>query len=210
MPIRQSAGRRERAKEHARRDILLSAASVFARRGYAAATLQELADAAGYAAPSLYRYFEGKEEIFRSLVDLVIREMEATFQAPVDRARPLAARLEALLLSQARLADELGAAVDLLKRGGPELPASVRGLSSPDAGLAFYEARLAAWLSANASRTELRHPAEIVARAFAGIAFAFRDRGEGDGLAEPARTRLVVELALQGFAAPAERRRGAA
>lgn len=210
MPIRKSAVRRERAKEHARRDILLAAAGVFARRGYAAATLQELADAAGFAPPSLYRYFESKEEIFRSLVALVVREMEATFQVPVERSRPLAARLEALLTSQARLAHELGAAVDLLKRGGPELPASVRGLSSPDAGLAFYEARLTAWLRANASPSELRHSPEIVARAFAGIAFAFRDRGEDDGLAEPARTRLVVELALQGFATPAERRRGAA
>src|SRR5574341_676438 len=99
MPIRQpSGGPRERAKQHARRDILLAAAGVFARRGYAAATLQELAEAAGFAAPSLYRYFRSKEEIFRSLVELVIGEVEATFQARVDRARPLGARLEGLLL----------------------------------------------------------------------------------------------------------------
>ena len=52
--------------------------------------------------------------------------------------------------------------------------------------------------------------AEIVARAFAGIAFAFNDHEDCGGLAEPARVRLVVDLALQGLATPAERRRGAA
>ena len=210
MSIRNSAGRRERAKEHARRDILLAAAGVFAKRGYAAATLQELAEAAGFAAPSLYRYFESKEEIFRSLVGLVIREMDATFEVPADRARPLGARLEDLLLSQARIAESLGPAIELLKSGGPDLGVAIPELACPRAGLAFYEERLAAWLRKNAAASELRHPPEIVARAFAGIAFAFRDDGAHTGLPEPARTRLVVDLALQGFAAPAERRRGAA
>jgi AcrR family transcriptional regulator len=210
MPIRQNAARRERAREHARRDILLAAAGVFVRRGYAAATLQELAEAAGFAAPSLYRYFASKEEIFRSLVELVLREMEATFEEPVDRARPLAARLEVLLLSQARIAESLGPAIELLKGGGPDLAAAMHELASPRAGIAFYEGRLAAWLRRNASASELRHPPGIAARAFAGIAFAFRDDGEHTGLAEPARARLVVDLALHGLAAPAERRRGAA
>ena len=60
MTIRTSTARRERVRERARRDILESAARVFARRGYAAATLAELAQASGYAAPSLYRYFGSK------------------------------------------------------------------------------------------------------------------------------------------------------
>ena len=210
MSIRQSADRRERAKEHARRDILLAAAGVFARRGYAAATLQELAEAAGFAAPSLYRYFKSKEEIFRSLVELVVHELDATFEAPVDRALPLGARLEILLLAQGRIADALRPAIELLQHAGPELPVAIRELRSPRAGLAYYEARLLAWLRKNASASELRHPAEIVARAFAGIAFAFRDPDGGSCPVDPARARLVVDLALQGLAAPAERRRGVA
>lgn len=211
MAIRKSSpGRRERAKEHARRDILLAAAGVFVRRGYAAATLQELAEAAGFAAPSLYRYFESKEEIFKSLVELVVHEIDATFQAPVDRRRSLQERLEDLLLSQERIAASLGPAIDLLKAGGPDLPTAVTGIASPRAGLAYYEARLATWLRKNTAASELRHPAEIVARAFAGVAFAFRGCGEDPRSREPGLARLVVDLALQGFAAPAERRRGAA
>ncbi len=202
MPIRQSAVRRERAREHARRDILLAAAGVFARRGYAAATLQELADAAGFAAPSLYRYFESKEEMFRSLVELVVREMDATFEEPVERSQPLASRLEALFLRQARLADTFRPAIHLLQSAGPELP-GMGELGSPRAGLAYYEGRLLAWLERNAARSELRHPPEIVARTIAGIVVAF-GRREGEArVSGPERARLVVDLALQGLAAPA-------
>ena len=210
MPIRKSAvdgARRERARAHTRRDILLAAAQVFARRGYAAATLQELAEAAGFAAPSLYRYFESKEELFRSLVELVIREMDGTFEAPVDRAAPLASRLEALLLAQARVAETLRPAIEVLQHAGPELP-GMRELGTPRAGLAYYEGRLLAWLRRHAAASELRHDPETVARALAGLAFAFRDCEE-ERAPEPGRTRLVLDLALNGFAAPAHRRRGA-
>jgi AcrR family transcriptional regulator len=208
MSIRQSAVRRERAREHTRRDILLSAAGVFARRGYAFATLQELADAAGFAAPSLYRYFESKEEIFRSLVELVVHEIDATFEAPVDRALPLAAKLEGLLLAQGRLAETLHPALDLLQRAAPDLP-GMRELGTPRGGFAYYEARFLAWLRANAPASGLRHPPEIVARVLAGIAFAFRSSAEAQPTGTE-RARLVVDLALHGIAAPAERRRGTA
>lgn len=209
MPIRQTATRRERAREHARRDILLAASDVFARRGYAAATLAELADAAGFAAPSLYRYFASKEEIFRSIVDLVVREIDATFQAPVDRASPLAARLEALLRAQARTVDTFRSAFDVLNGSPAELAAAAPELGSPRAGLDYYERRLAAWLRRNASQDELRHPLEVAARAFAGIAFAFRTCPGDPTPPDPDQPRRIVDLALNGIAAPAPRRRGA-
>ncbi len=207
MPIRPATARRERAREHARRDILLAAADVFARRGFAAATLAELAEAAGFAAPSLYRYFESKEEIFRSLVELVVREMDSTFEEPVDRALPLAARLEALLRAQSRLAETFRSAFVVLLNAGPDVPLA-RELRSPRAGVYYYEARLLEWLRKNAARDELRHPPEVVARTFAGICFAFRDRDEDRRPPDAERVHLIVDLALNGFAAPAERRRG--
>jgi AcrR family transcriptional regulator len=202
MPIRSSASRRERARAEARQDILLAAAEVFARRGYAQATLAELAAAAGFAAPSLYRYFASKEEIFRSLVDLVCRELDATFEVPVDRSAPLAARLETLLSAQFQLAESRRTVFAMLRDVGAEAPDDLRRLGSPRAGLAFYEERLADWLKRNTARGELRHPVAVAARAFAGIVFAFRpnhDEGEAD------LPRLVVTLALEGIA-PASRR----
>ncbi len=209
MPIRQSEVRRERAREHARREILLAAAEVFARRGYAAATLAELAEAAGYAAPSLYRYFASKEEIFRSIVDLVVREMDATFEAPVDRTQPLAARLEALLSSQSRMVESLRSAFAVINGSPAELAAVVPELGSPRAGLDFYQGRIAAWLRRHVAQDELREPVDVAARALAGVAFAFRTCPGDPRPNDPELPRRIVDLALHGFAAPAPRRRGA-
>ncbi len=208
MSIRSPATRRERARAQARQDILLATAEVFARRGYAAATLAELASAAGFAAPSLYRYFASKEELFREIVDLLRREMGATFDAPVDRSLPLADRLEALLAGQYRLAESRRAVFAVLRNPGPGAPADVRLLGSPHAGLAFYEERLAAWLRRHAAREELRHPPAIAARVFAAILFSFHPQDDGEPCGGE-RHRLVVSLALEGLAAPAGRRRGA-
>ncbi len=208
MPIRNGAGRRERAREHTRRDILLAAAEVFARRGYAAATLAELADAAGFAPPSLYRYFESKEEIFRSLVDLFVREMDATFEEPVDRTLPLASRLDALLRAQTRTAQTFRSAFAVLDAAGPEVAAVARQLESPRAGVDYYTSRLVAWLRRNAARAELRFPEDVAARAFAGVAFAFRPSPDDARPPDPQVLRAIVDLALHGISAPAPRRRG--
>jgi AcrR family transcriptional regulator len=208
MAIRSSSTRRARAREHTRRDILLAAADVFARRGYAAATLAELAEAAGFAAPSLYRYFESKEEIFRSLVDLLVREMDATFEEPVEETLPLAGKLEALLRTQARTLEPFRSAFAMLDAAGPELGAVMRQLRSPRAGLDYYESRLVPWLRRHAVRGELRLAPEVVARAFAGIAFAFRSSTDDPKPLPVEQLRTIVDLALHGFSAPAARRRG--
>jgi AcrR family transcriptional regulator len=205
MPIRSPAARRERARAEARHDILLAAAEVFARRGYAAATLAELAAAAGFAAPSLYRYFQSKDEIFRSIVELVRREIAATFEAPVDRAAPLAARLEALLAAQYRLVESRRDAFAVLRDPVTAVGAGMRDPGSLAPGFAFYEERLVEWLRQHASAAELRHPPEVAARAFAGVLFAFHPRGGESCGGE--RHRLVVQLALEGISTPAPRRR---
>lgn len=208
MPIRKGTVRRERAREHTRRDILVAAAEVFSRRGYAAATLAELAEAAGFAAPSLYRYFESKEEIFRSLVDLFVREMDATFEETVDRALPLGDRLEALLHTQGRAMEPFQSAFAVLDAAGTELADVASKLRSPRAGIDYYVSRLVPWLERNAAKEELRAPPETVARAFTGIAFAFRSCPHDRKPLAPERVRTIVDLALHGFSTPASRRRG--
>jgi AcrR family transcriptional regulator len=49
-------------------EILAAASDVFIRRGYAQATMQEIAQAAGISAGTIYRYFKGKEALFHALV----------------------------------------------------------------------------------------------------------------------------------------------
>jgi AcrR family transcriptional regulator len=202
MDVRNSSARRERARERVKRDILLAAGEVFARRGYAAATLAELAEAAGFAPPSLYRYFESKEEIFRSLVEMLADELAATFRAPVDRSLSLGDRLEALLRAQGALAAERASLYELMARPPRDAPGDVGGLhlGDPGAGMAFYEEQLLAWLRRNASRRELRVTPEVLARGLSGITFAFHHRrGDRPLAGDPAR--LAVDLALRGAAA---------
>ena len=201
MSVRTAVARRTRARERVREDILLAAAGVFARRGYAGATLAELAEAAGYAAPSLYRYFSGKEEIFRRLVEFLAAEITATFEVPVDRTVPFAARLEKLLEAQERLARGRRPVWDLLASaqvGDAPISLGGRPIHDPRAGLDFYQQRLHAWLRRHASPRELRCPARDAARTIAGIAYAFHSAATGPAPDPSARARAITDLALHG------------
>jgi AcrR family transcriptional regulator len=52
-----------------RRQLLDAALPCFARRGYRGTTTAELAEAAGITPPILYRHFEGKLDLFSTLLD---------------------------------------------------------------------------------------------------------------------------------------------
>jgi AcrR family transcriptional regulator len=58
-------------KEALRQTALEVAAKLFASRGYAGTSLQDIADELGVSRPSLYYYFSSKEEILASLVEEV-------------------------------------------------------------------------------------------------------------------------------------------
>ena len=192
--------RQAQARDRARREILLAAASAFARKGYEATTLADLAQATGYAAPSLYRYFEGKEAIFRSLLQLVKGELMATFDLPVDGEAPLRARLTALLRAQAQLSRDRREVFDLLMRERPGVGGGPTGLH---AGLLLYQERMAAWLKAHTGRRELSCPVEDAARAVTGISHAFHDchLASDQQLDPDEQARRVVALLLDGVQA---------
>jgi AcrR family transcriptional regulator len=62
----------KRTKEEAeqtRQDLLNAALAVFSRKGYAAARLSDIAQAAGVTRGAIYHHFGGKEELFIALLD---------------------------------------------------------------------------------------------------------------------------------------------
>ena len=67
QPVRQRLTRAE-AKARTREQLLDAAAQVFAQRGYAGASVDEIAEAAGYSAGALYSNFNGKEQLFLELM----------------------------------------------------------------------------------------------------------------------------------------------
>ncbi len=190
MSNRTATARRARAHERARRDILESAAGVFARRGYAAATLSELAAAAGYAPPSLYRYFRSKEEIFESLRELLLSEFQAIFEAPVDRKQPLDARFASLILALYRHHE-----------GRLEALQPLAAQDSREESQAVVEGFLAGWLRRNAGRSELRVPVALAARAAAGILLAQKNADLRQGEDPAALARSIADLILHGVSA---------
>jgi AcrR family transcriptional regulator len=209
--------RQERARQQARREILEAAAGVFARRGYDASTLADLAQAAGYAAPSLYRYFVSKEEIFRSLVELVKADLRATFDAPVRAADTLVERLEALLTRQIALGRDRRDVVALVLSTPPSALGGTHPLAELRAGMTLYEAHFAEWLRRHATQGELRGTFAEAARVLAAIGHAFHHAHLLDpapGIDIAAEAHRVVDLALHGIAATPARghvaaRRGA-
>ena len=54
-------------KEEVRERLLAGAEETFAREGYASATMAQIARAAGVSTGNIYRYFGGKEELFRTV-----------------------------------------------------------------------------------------------------------------------------------------------
>jgi AcrR family transcriptional regulator len=68
--------RRQREITARRGEILSAARSVFAERGYASATLDEIAARAELAKGTIYNYFKNKEDIFREVVESVLTDFE--------------------------------------------------------------------------------------------------------------------------------------
>ena len=59
---------RAEAKARTRDQLLDAAARVFARRGYAGASVEEIAESAGYSTGALYSNFDSKEQLFLELM----------------------------------------------------------------------------------------------------------------------------------------------
>ena len=80
--------RRERRIERRRREIVTTAAQVFAEKGYAHTTTKDLAEAADMAEGTLYNYFEGKRDILLA----ILNEMRAPIDALLQNAHPPSTR----------------------------------------------------------------------------------------------------------------------
>src|ERR1700690_1597800 len=65
---------REQSKANTRERLLAAARSVFARRGFHGASVEEIASEAGFSTGALYSNFDGKEDLFLVLMEREIEE----------------------------------------------------------------------------------------------------------------------------------------
>lgn len=87
-----------------RRRLLESAARVFARKGYQAATVLDIVTEAGVSTGALYNHFAGKREVYLAVFDERFIDWSASYRAAVDPSvdtddaiRKAAAHYETLL-----------------------------------------------------------------------------------------------------------------
>jgi AcrR family transcriptional regulator len=84
------------------REVLDTAAEVFARQGYAAASIQEIAERLGILKGSIYYYIVGKEDLLLRLLNEVHEELDEVLQAVAARSdEPALQRLEHYVRAQA-------------------------------------------------------------------------------------------------------------
>jgi AcrR family transcriptional regulator len=79
----------KRARDKRRKELLNAATAVFALKGYWAASISDIIEAAGVARGSFYRYFQSKQQIFVAIVDqfreeekLLVQQLDALSALP--------------------------------------------------------------------------------------------------------------------------------
>jgi AcrR family transcriptional regulator len=100
-PETQGSGRAGLRRRLVEREILERAAELFAERGFAGTTVQDIADALGMSRPALYYYVKSKEVILQQLVEnLSINDAQVLEDIrrrrsgePVDKLREMACHL---------------------------------------------------------------------------------------------------------------------
>jgi AcrR family transcriptional regulator len=83
---------RERRLEHTRSLLLDAAEEVFAERGFMAASVDDIARAAGYTKGAVYKHFSTKEDLFLAVSDRYWRRYFDTFAEVMSASTQIGAR----------------------------------------------------------------------------------------------------------------------
>ena len=92
--------------EFRRTEIVQAARTVFARRGFAGAIMDEIAAEAGVAKGTLYLYFKSKMEIYRAVLDDDMKSLKRDTIEQLDAALTLKEKIRAFALIRIQRAEE--------------------------------------------------------------------------------------------------------
>ncbi|MFQ5842723.1 MAG: TetR/AcrR family transcriptional regulator [Thermodesulfobacteriota bacterium] len=95
--MKQKVSRRRREFLTRRADILLAAEKVFAAKGFYGSTMDEIAKRAEFGTGSLYRYFQGKKDLYFSLIDEKVEEITRLVGAELGKDLPPIDRIASIL-----------------------------------------------------------------------------------------------------------------
>lgn len=97
------ADRRQRKRTRKVNEILRATAMIIAEKGYHGMGLEDVAERLDLAKPSLYHYFEGKEELVYACLNTCADFVSQRLKAVADEPTPPLARLRKLIETQLRL-----------------------------------------------------------------------------------------------------------
>jgi AcrR family transcriptional regulator len=97
MPAKRKRRSRAETRAQTREDLVAAAAAVFARRGYGGASIEEIAEEAGYSHGAVYSNFAGKADLFLAVFEDYMAERltelgESQADLPPDTPLPARAR----------------------------------------------------------------------------------------------------------------------
>ncbi|WP_052499040.1 TetR/AcrR family transcriptional regulator [Streptomyces vietnamensis] len=104
-----------------RRELLDTAAEVFAAQGYNATTVRKIADAAGMLAGSLYYHFDSKESMLDEILSTFLNELWEGYDAVLDADLGPRETIEALVTESFREIDRHRAAVAIYQKESQHL-----------------------------------------------------------------------------------------
>ncbi|CAM5250179.1 TetR/AcrR family transcriptional regulator [Streptomyces tanashiensis] len=148
-----------------RRELLDTAAEVFAAQGYSATTVRKIADAAGMLAGSLYYHFDSKESMLDEILSTFLNELWDGYDAVLDAELGPRETIEALVTESFREIDRHRAAVAIYQKES-QAPARPAPLRLPH--------RIAAQVRAGLARTLERGVAAGVFRADLDVRLTYR------------------------------------
>jgi AcrR family transcriptional regulator len=99
MAVKPKRETRAAKQARTRAELLATSARVFARRGYGGASVEEIAEQAGYSHGAVYSNFDGKADLFLAVFEEYMAERAqelATTQLALDEDAPLELRARAL------------------------------------------------------------------------------------------------------------------
>ncbi|SPE63740.1 HTH-type transcriptional repressor KstR2 [Streptomyces netropsis] len=99
-----------------RRELLATAAEVFATQGYNATTVRRIADEAGLLAGSLYYHFDSKESMLDEILSGFLDELWTGYDAVLDAGLGPRETIEALVTESFREIDRHRAAVAIYQK----------------------------------------------------------------------------------------------
>jgi TetR/AcrR family fatty acid metabolism transcriptional regulator len=98
--------RKQVISEFRQAEIVLAARSVFARRSYSDAIMDEIAKEAGVAKGTLYLYFKSKKEIYKAVLDHDMRALKSDTLDRMAAATTLRDKIHAFALTRIQSAEE--------------------------------------------------------------------------------------------------------